>query len=51
MCGQEPGSFQSVYEFGEDKNGENYWATFRRLFECKVLVWSHMVQFMVMSYL
>lgn len=41
--GQEPGTFQSVCEFGKDKNGGNDWAIFRKLFECKFLVLGHMV--------
>lgn len=40
-CGQEPGIFRSVYEFEKYKNGENYWAIFRKLFDCKFLVWGH----------
>lgn len=41
--GQEAGIFQSVCEFEKNKNGENYWAIFRKLFECKFLVLGHMV--------
>lgn len=33
--GQEPGTFQSVCEFGKDKNGGDDRAIFRKLFECK----------------